>query len=362
MTRTTATTPKCAKPAASAKAHALPPLLKRQCACGATSGLNDQCKECRTNKLGVQRLAADGGGPTAVPPIVHHVLNSSGQPLDAATRAFMEPRFGHDFSRVRVHTDHRAAESARVVHALAYTVRPDVVFAAKRYEPWTVPGRRLLAHELTHVVQQARHPDVSRLDRQASEEEDTGPAESEASLAEIVILGQELVPSVLSQDNPGDAATDANQLSGGNSACPISELFLVMQAGAAKGNCQVPAGQFGPLSKLAHFRLVGLPVGSPAGGLTVSELFTSLEDPFGVFSALKPQGGVTAADGSFDDCFMIALPRPFPPDFRLKVEQNHRLNGAVIGRNHITYTANNILFCHFDRLPGTCDFGKRCKL
>ena len=67
----------------------------------------------------------------------------------------MEPRFGHDFSEVRVHSDARAAESARAVNALAYTVGPDVVFGAGEYAPGTIAGRRLLAHELTHVVQQA---------------------------------------------------------------------------------------------------------------------------------------------------------------------------------------------------------------
>jgi hypothetical protein len=89
-----------------------------------------------------------------VPPIVQDALRSTGQPLDPATRAFMEPRFGHDFSHVRVHTDARAAESAQAVNALAYTVGPDVVFGAGQYAPHSREGQRLLAHELTHVVQQ----------------------------------------------------------------------------------------------------------------------------------------------------------------------------------------------------------------
>src|SRR5205085_3153068 len=70
------------------------------------------------------------------------------------TRTFMEPRFGHDFSRVRVHADGRAAESARSVNALAYTVGEDLVFGAGQYAPGTSAGKRLLAHELSHVVQQ----------------------------------------------------------------------------------------------------------------------------------------------------------------------------------------------------------------
>src|SRR5205085_6372561 len=95
-------------------------------------------------------------GSSTVPPIVHDVLRSPGQPLDTGTRAFMEPRFGHDFSQVRVHTDTQAAESARAVNALAYTVGRDVVFGAGQHSPETSGGKRLLAHELTHVVQQ-RH-------------------------------------------------------------------------------------------------------------------------------------------------------------------------------------------------------------
>ena len=93
-------------------------------------------------------------GQHAAPPIVHEVLRSPGQPLDAATRAFMESRFGHDFSQVRVHSNAAAEQSARAVNALAYTVGRDIVFNAGRYAPKTSAGQRLLAHELTHVVQQ----------------------------------------------------------------------------------------------------------------------------------------------------------------------------------------------------------------
>lgn len=102
-----------------------------------------------------KRVQANVTGQIAAPPIVHEVLRSPGQPLDPATRAFMEPRFGHDFSRVRVHTDAHAAESARAVSALAYTVGNNVVFGANQYMPATHHGRELLAHELAHTVQQA---------------------------------------------------------------------------------------------------------------------------------------------------------------------------------------------------------------
>jgi outer membrane protein OmpA-like peptidoglycan-associated protein len=91
-----------------------------------------------------------------VPPIVYEVLRLPGQPLDPAIRAFMEPRFGHDFSQMRVHTDAKAAEAARVVDAQAYTVGQDVVFSEGYYTPHSHQGSKLLAHELVHVIQQER--------------------------------------------------------------------------------------------------------------------------------------------------------------------------------------------------------------
>jgi hypothetical protein len=135
-------------------------LLQRKCACGGAPGLTGECDDCRKKRFGVQRRSDGQAEPSTVPPIVQEVLHSPGQPLDADTRAFMEPRFGHDFSRVRVHTDAKAAESARAVSALAYTVGRNVVFEAGRYAPTTSRGLGLLAHELVHVVQQGHVPDV----------------------------------------------------------------------------------------------------------------------------------------------------------------------------------------------------------
>ena len=85
---------------------------------------------------------------------VHQVLASRGKPIDTPVRSYFEPLMGHDFSAVRVHTDSRAAESARAVGALAYTVGSDVVFGRDEYRPHSAAGVRLLAHELTHVAQQ----------------------------------------------------------------------------------------------------------------------------------------------------------------------------------------------------------------
>ena len=99
-------------------------------------------------------LAAGGAVSGALPPIVREVLNSPGAPLTAEARAAMEARFGEDFSTVRIHADPRAADSAHAVNARAYTIGRDVVFGSGQYAPGTTAGQNLLAHELTHVVQQ----------------------------------------------------------------------------------------------------------------------------------------------------------------------------------------------------------------
>jgi len=101
-----------------------------------------------------------------VTPIAQAGLQSSGQPLDADTRAFMEPHFGHDFSKVRIHTGAIAEESAASLNARAYTSGRDIVFGESQYDPHGVRGQQLLAHELAHVVQIDRsgmRPDPSRI-------------------------------------------------------------------------------------------------------------------------------------------------------------------------------------------------------
>ncbi|HEU4561279.1 MAG TPA: DUF4157 domain-containing protein [Longimicrobium sp.] len=138
-----------AVPAASPAA----PVLRRACACGGSPGPTGECGQCRRKRLGLQR-SASGAAPGFAPPAVHDVLASAGTPLDPSVRARMEPRFGHSFADVRVHTDARAADSARAVGAHAYAAGTHVVFGAGRYTPGSADGRRLIAHELAHVVQQ----------------------------------------------------------------------------------------------------------------------------------------------------------------------------------------------------------------
>ncbi len=133
-----------------------PPVVQRKCSsCEEDDKLQRKCTECNEQEKEKELQRKEGtAGSAAAPSIVHDVLRSSGRPLDPNMRAFMEPRFGRDFSQVRVHSGPHAAESARAVNALAYTVGQNVVFAENQYQPGSASGQRLLAHELTHVIQQ----------------------------------------------------------------------------------------------------------------------------------------------------------------------------------------------------------------
>jgi hypothetical protein len=170
--------------------------LQRKCACGGeASGLTGECEECRKKKilglqtklrinepcdayereadrvaeqvlaepahadvssapLRIQRYAGSPSGEAMAPASVDRTLASPGSPLEPALRRDMEQRFGHDFSRVRVHSGTAAEQSAQDVNAYAYTAGHSIVFKAGRFDPRTYAGRALLAHELTHVIQQ----------------------------------------------------------------------------------------------------------------------------------------------------------------------------------------------------------------
>lgn len=170
-------------------------ILQRKCACGNKTIAGEECTECTKKKNSLQRKLSIGASndplereadrvadqvlamPTssnissappriqrltssstglldATPASVDHVLASSGKSMEPALRQDMEQRFGHDFSQVRVHSGPTAERSARDVNAHAYTVRHNIVFGAGQFTPQTHQGRRLLAHELTHVLQQ----------------------------------------------------------------------------------------------------------------------------------------------------------------------------------------------------------------
>ncbi|KAA3662474.1 MAG: DUF4157 domain-containing protein [Chloroflexi bacterium] len=186
------------------------PILQRKtCSCGRPIVANGECAACNKKRKRLQRRAVNQqNSPDVAPPIVHEVLRSPGRPLDAGTRSFMESRMGNvlqsnpvtkaspmvakaglpigsandplekeaeitansvmessinsthnnknDLNLVRIHTDSKAAKSAQAVNALAYTVGTNIVFDSGQYAPNTRSGDSLIAHELTHVVQQSQ--------------------------------------------------------------------------------------------------------------------------------------------------------------------------------------------------------------
>lgn len=138
-----------------------------------------------THDSGEQRTGGAAGQTTA-PSVAGEVAKSHGQPLTPQTRAHMEEGFGHDFGRVRVHADGEAADAARSVGARAYTLGNNIVFGANQYQPSTPEGQHLIAHELTHVLQQSAAPGV--IQRQPAAEGAQAPAAAEP----IVPLGDVL--------------------------------------------------------------------------------------------------------------------------------------------------------------------------
>jgi hypothetical protein len=131
--------------------------LSRKCA--ACEKEEEKCAACegeeKTQTLRAKETETHGASVEhEAPAIVHEVLRSPGRPLDKPTRDFFEPRFGRDFSRIRLHTDERASLSATAVRARAYTVGSDIVFGAGEWSPRADRGRWLLAHELAHATQQ----------------------------------------------------------------------------------------------------------------------------------------------------------------------------------------------------------------
>jgi hypothetical protein len=148
------------------------PTVQRRCAA---------CEEVRAHDTTPVKERVSGGpsvhrreGSTTAPHVTHSVsadvraLQGRGSPLPAETRAFFETRFGANFSQVRVHTDTHAARTASSINAKAFTVGRDIAFGAGQFSPDSQTGRRLLAHELTHVVQQGAAPDLMRLDSPAA--------------------------------------------------------------------------------------------------------------------------------------------------------------------------------------------------
>ena len=141
---------------------------------------------------GVLRRSHRGGSASrgTVSGLVDAVSRSSGQPLDRPTRDFMQAGFQHDFSGVRVHADARAARSAQAMQANAYTVGRDIVFGHGAYAPHHHDGRRLIAHELTHVVQNETRPASESSLREVSSPGDASEREAQDASRRVADHGR----------------------------------------------------------------------------------------------------------------------------------------------------------------------------
>ena len=172
---------------------------------------------------------------------------SSGRPLDPGVRTFLEPRFGFDFSRVRIFSDEKAAQSAQSIGALAYTTGTNIVFGGGRYQPGTSEGRRLLAHELTHVVQQGTGRTTPSIQRDTPQGQQTIPPGATNQGGPLSIT-KRYDPDVVSRLEVKQALTDflyRAQSAEGTQTLRVTEpvRFAVRKlfAGDAIGSAQIEA-------------------------------------------------------------------------------------------------------------------------
>ena len=230
---------------------------RKTCSCGKPAGPDGMCEDCRRKQLGIQRKTVGDKAVTAVPPIVHQALQRSGRPLDSPTRLFMESRFGHDFGPVRIHTDGFAAASAQAITARAYTAGNNIFFNQGQFMPATTQGKRLLAHELTHVIQQGAVPSANRATspvmRSAAhmiqrEVELEGISTASEVLSTINTIGQ----SYLAKPTSGDRLADLVAEKGAKVASTaVTNNMARLVALSKKFNPGAP-GQAGPTNAFVY--------------------------------------------------------------------------------------------------------------
>ncbi len=194
------------KPAGAVPPRAVPePILARQLA-------------LMVNRSANGHEAANVPDAPAASEVPGEAMRSDGQALDASTRGYFEPRFGRDFSQIRIHTDAQAARSAQAFDAIAYTLGRHIFFARGRYEPSTAAGKRLLAHELTHTVQQSHEATAQAQPLRLSHPEDAAEREADRAADDAVSGGH---PSI---SRSADVSTVQRQPPQPNVGPPISEV------------------------------------------------------------------------------------------------------------------------------------------
>ena len=250
--------PKCSlKPLVPVPAFA--PRLQRRCVCARPGSDPSGCVMCGSRP--------DQRSQSQARHLVDVVLQSPGQPLDGPTQAVVERRFGHDFSSVRVHTDGPAQESAGAVNALAYTAGHHVVFAASQYAPATSMGMQLLAHELTHVVQQSS-PGLDVASESVTEQEANDNSQSQDRVASVRSSAD---PAIIQRQNAPPASNVPKPLTGNTAPMPLFKVtsFLATGSGdttfsensktltisAPAFNASAEVQAFGPQDDVQHWSL-----------------------------------------------------------------------------------------------------------
>ena len=202
-----------------------------------------KCAECEEEEKQVQTKAnGTGSGEKEAPSLVNDVINSSGKSLDTETRSTMENRFGYDFSNVKIHTGSQAAKSAESIKALAYTSGNSIVFNEGQYSPGTESGQKLLAHELTHVVQQNSSLKTKAIQRRVI---DRNVTTTPGMLAALGLTRQQVIDTITAADadaivlaqNAEDALT--TQLGNALRGDPVdadTELILNEELGLSFNN------------------------------------------------------------------------------------------------------------------------------
>lgn len=175
----------------------------------AVTQIQRTCTDCEEEQA--MRKAVGESTATAVHGLESRVdsIKNSGEPISTSLRGFYEPRFGHDFSQVRLHKGAAAGEMARDAHAAAFTVGRDIVFGDGSYAPETDSGKKLLAHELTHVVQQraVNAPILARADPQV--------AGIEMNIGAAPRTGLQFWPTNVSDTRVGPVSAQAGMMAGG---------------------------------------------------------------------------------------------------------------------------------------------------
>ena len=233
----------------------------------ALSSIQRKCKGCEDEDKKLHRKESNGGETHGSNELESYVssLRSSGQPLPDISRQFFEPRFGQDFSNVRIHTDSIAAKSAQSINALAYTTGNNIVFNEGQYAPGSDSGNRLMAHELTHVMQQGSTSTGKSIQRQNIPDPtasfiiryntDKGSIEVVADTPKLPVLGSLGIGFRCSHDNCVPIGGQSPFLDGSNEMYSIEDAKKKLKDSGRKSsaidkNSQCPDGRvFNPFWK-----------------------------------------------------------------------------------------------------------------